>query len=364
MRNWFNRQPQESNKEHDRSSAFGRPEEDETASGQKESGTAPDGPEDGPSAEERRAERAAEERAGFFGRLVDGLRRSRENFAANVDRIFALHPKVDEEFWTEVEEGLIQADVGVEATMRVIDALRERAERELISESSELIGILKDELVRALGEPGRPPMGEELVVYLVVGVNGTGKTTTIAKLANLHKLQGRKVLLGAADTFRAAAIEQLDVWAERLDVVVVKHERGSDPAAVVYDAVHAARARGVRSLIIDTAGRLHTYVNLMEELKKIKRIAQREGGGAPVHTLLVIDATTGQNGIAQARLFNEALEVNGIALTKLDGTAKGGIAVAIEEELGIPIEYIGIGERMEDLQEFNPTAFVEALIGR
>ncbi|MHB0975918.1 MAG: signal recognition particle-docking protein FtsY [Candidatus Aquicultorales bacterium] len=304
-----------------------------------------------------------QKKTGLFGRLVEGLKKSRENFGANVDDIFELHPVVDEALFDEVEEGLIQADVGVEATLRIVEALRERAKADHISESVELIGTLKEELVKALAGSG-PVMIPDKAVVLVVGVNGTGKTTTIAKLANLMKREGRKVLLGAADTFRAAAVEQLDIWAQRLSVEVVKHERGSDPAAVVFDAVKAAKAREADLLIVDTAGRLHTYVNLMEELKKIKRIAVRESDGMEIRTLLVIDATTGQNGIAQARLFNEALEVDGVILTKLDGTAKGGIAVAIEQELGIPIEYIGIGEKLDDLQPFDAEAFVEALVGR
>ena len=300
---------------------------------------------------------------GIFGRFLKGLRRTRENFAANVDRIFEAHPDISDELWIEMEEGLIQADVGVDATLKIIDALKERVRREKIAESAEVPKILKEELISVLGETGKPPMRDSFVIYLAVGVNGTGKTTTIAKLAHRLKSEGLKVMLAAADTFRAAAIEQLEVWSKRLDVDIVKHERGSDPAAVVYDAVHAAIARGANALIVDTAGRLHTYVNLMEELKKIKRIAEREGRGASVHTLLVIDATTGQNGIAQARLFDDALGVDGIALTKLDGTAKGGIAIAIVKELGIPIEYIGVGEDIDDLEQFEPRSFAEALVG-
>ena len=300
---------------------------------------------------------------GIFGRFLMGLRRTRENFAANVDRIFEAHPDISDELWIEMEEGLIQADVGVDATLKIIDALKERVRREKIAESAEVPKILKEELISVLGETGKPPMRDSFVIYLAVGVNGTGKTTTIAKLAHRLKSEGLKVMLAAADTFRAAAIEQLEVWSKRLDVDIVKHERGSDPAAVVYDAVHAAIARGANALIVDTAGRLHTYVNLMEELKKIKRIAEREGRGASVHTLLVIDATTGQNGIAQARLFDDALGVDGIALTKLDGTAKGGIAIAIVKELGIPIEYIGVGEDIDDLEQFEPRSFAEALVG-
>ncbi len=303
------------------------------------------------------------EKSGIIGRFLKGLRRTRENFAANVDRIFEAHPEIDDELWTELEEGLIQADVGVDATLRMIDALKERVRRERIAESAEVMRALKEEIVAMLGEQGEPPKRDGLVVHLAVGVNGTGKTTTIAKLAHRLKGEGLKVMLAAGDTFRAAAIDQLEAWSKRLGIDIVKHERGSDPAAVVYDAVHAAISRRVDALIVDTAGRLHTYVNLMEELKKMKRIAEREGRGAPVHTLLVIDATTGQNGIAQARLFDEALGVDGIALTKLDGTAKGGIAIAIVQELGIPIEYVGVGEDIDDLERFDPESFAEALVG-
>lgn len=306
-----------------------------------------------------------EKKQSWFSRLKSGLSKSRENIVGQISGLVRLRGKIDDELWDDMEAILIQADVGVESTMRIIDNLRDRVARERVTEAEKLNDFLKDELVSILQTNGEKPAEQKTgrKIYLVVGVNGTGKTTTIAKLARNFTRNGESVLLGAADTFRAAAVEQLDIWAKRLNVDIVKHERGADPAAVVYDAIHAASARKSDVLLIDTAGRLHTYSNLMEELKKIKRIADREKGNAEVITLLVLDATTGQNGISQARLFNEALEINGIVLTKLDGTAKGGIVLAIEQELGIPIRYVGVGESMDDLQEFKAEEFVTALVG-
>lgn len=306
-----------------------------------------------------------EETISWFHRLKKGLAKSRENIVGQISSLLSLHGTIDEELWEDIEAILIQADIGIQSTMRIIDNLRGRAAAERITESEQLIDILKEELVDILRSETPKALASKATrhIYLIVGVNGTGKTTTIAKLARNFTKSGKSVLLGAADTFRAAAVEQLTIWANRLGVDIIKHERGSDPAAVVYDAVHAAHARSCEFLLIDTAGRLHTYVNLMEELKKIKRIAEREKGDAEVITLLVIDATTGQNGIAQARLFDEALAVDGIVLTKLDGTAKGGIVLAIQDELKIPIYFVGVGEGMDDLQEFKPEEFVEALVG-
>ncbi len=305
-----------------------------------------------------------EEQASWFQRLKNGLVKSRENIVGQISDLLSLSGKIDDELWDDIEAILIQADIGVQSTMRIIDNLKYKVAEERVTEAGQIIDLLKDELVEIL-RTGAPETLHDKAgrrIYLIVGVNGTGKTTTIAKLARSFLKNKKSVLLGAADTFRAAAVEQLAIWAKRLDVDIIKHERGSDPAAVVYDAVHAANARKSDILLIDTAGRLHTYVNLMEELKKIKRIAEREKGDAEVITLLVIDATTGQNGIAQARLFDEALTVDGIVLTKLDGTAKGGIVLAIQDELKIPIRYVGVGEGMDDLQEFKPDEFVEALI--
>lgn len=311
-------------------------------------------------------ETQAEESLSWFQRLKLGLVKSRENIVGQISNLLSLRGKIDDELWDDIEAILIQADIGVQSTMRIIDNLRDRVIEERISEPSLIIGLLKEELVNILRTEAAQTVHNKATrrIYLIVGVNGTGKTTTIAKLARRFLKEGASVMLGAADTFRAAAVEQLDIWAKRLNVDIVKHERGADPAAVVYDAIHAAHARKTDILLIDTAGRLHTYVNLMEELKKIKRIAEREKGDAEVITLLVIDATTGQNGIAQARLFDEALKVDGIVLTKLDGTAKGGIVLAIQDELKIPIRYVGVGEGMDDLQEFNPEEFVEALVGQ
>lgn len=306
-----------------------------------------------------------EETESWFSRLKKGLTKSRENIVGKISTIITLRGKIDDELWDEIEAILIQADLGVSSTMKVIDNLRERVERERISDAEPVMGLLKEELTDILKSQPAQTLHDTQSrrIYLIVGVNGTGKTTTIAKLARSFVKEGRGVLLGAADTFRAAAVEQLDIWAKRLGVDIVKHERGADPAAVVYDAIHAAHARRAEVLLIDTAGRLHTYVNLMEELKKIKRIAERERGDAELETLLVIDATTGQNGIAQARLFDEALNVDGIVLTKLDGTAKGGIVLAILDELAIPIRYVGVGEGMDDLKPFNADEFIEALVG-
>lgn len=306
-----------------------------------------------------------EQKVSWFARLKTGLTKSRENIVGQITGLLSLRGSIDEELWDDIEAILIQADIGMQSTMSIIDNLRDRVDRDRIKDPNLIIDLLKDELVYILKE--NAPQTEHdhagRRIYLIVGVNGTGKTTTIAKLARSFTKSGKSVLLGAADTFRAAAVEQLDIWARRLKVDIVKHERGADPAAVVYDAIHAANARKTEILLIDTAGRLHTYVNLMEELKKIKRIADREKGEAELETLLVIDATTGQNGIAQARLFDEALEVDGIVLTKLDGTAKGGIILAIQEELKIPVRFVGVGEGMDDLQQFEPDEFVQALVG-
>lgn len=280
--------------------------------------------------------------------------------------VFSRHAIFDETVWRELEDVLIRADVGVEATVTLVETLKSLAVTGKIAEPTALLPALKEELTAILTSENcrkaSPPKSPGLTVYLMAGVNGTGKTTTIAKLAYLTKKKGEKVLLAAADTFRAAAIEQLEEWGKRLGVDVIKHQRGADASAVVFDAVQAARSRNVKALFVDTAGRLHTYDHLMEELKKIKRIAVREAGEEAVITWLVVDAGTGQNAISQARRFDEAIGVDGIILSKLDGTAKGGIVVAVKAELGIPVRYVGIGEKMTDLQEFSPTDFVRALL--
>lgn len=306
----------------------------------------------------------AEEKRGLFGRLRERLTKTRSSLVENVRRVFAGRVRIDDEVFDDLEAVLIQADLGVETTQVILDDMRRIARERRIESPEQLYAVLKDELVRML-EPGDHAVQwdspQKPRVVLVVGVNGSGKTTTIAKLAAHAMAGGRSVLIGAADTFRAAAVDQLTIWSERVGAPVIKHKDGADPAAVAYDAADAAVARGMDCLIIDTAGRLHTKVNLMEELKKIQRVIGKRISGAPHEVLLVLDATTGQNGLQQARVFTDALQVTGIVITKLDGTAKGGIAVAIQTQLGIPIKYIGVGEAIEDLQPFDPKQFVDAL---
>lgn len=298
----------------------------------------------------------------WMERLKGGLSKSRHNLVSKLKAIFSRFSSIDDELWDEVEEALISADVGVQATLKMIDDLKARVQEERVSEPDRIFDLLREELMSILRYEGPEIPEDNLVILMMIGVNGVGKTTTIAKMGQRFKESGKEVLFVAADTFRAAAIEQLETLAQRIGIKVVKHQRKADPASVVYDAVHAAKSRDIDVMLVDTAGRLHTYVNLMEELKKIRRIIEREAPEAHLEVLLVMDATTGQNGIAQARLFNEALRVNGIVLTKLDGTARGGIVVAIADELKIPIRLIGIGEGMDDLQEFYPEDFIEALL--
>ena len=307
----------------------------------------------------------AEKKIGFFGRLRERLTKTRTSFVSNVRRVLLLRPVIDDEVFEELEQILIEGDLGVETTMGIIEDMRRIARERGLKTSEDLYGVLKEELVQSL-EPGdhsllwtAPDGGPH--VTLIVGVNGSGKTTTIGKLAAQLTKEGKSVILGAADTFRAAAVEQLTIWSERAKVPIIKHKDGADPAAVSFDATDAAIARGINCLIIDTAGRLHTKVNLMQELQKIQRVIGKRLPGAPHDVLLVMDATTGQNALQQAKLFTEALNVTGIVLTKLDGTAKGGIAMAIQRQLNIPIKLIGVGETVEDLQPFNAREFVEAL---
>src|SRR5213596_2373515 len=302
--------------------------------------------------EERVEERAAE--PGFLGRLRDSLGKSRR--ALTGELAAAAFDPADDEAWERLEEALIAADVGVPATAELVQRLEARGVTGNLTEA------LVDEASSLLGEPGTLAIRERPSVLLVVGVNGTGKTTTIGKLAYHLNEHGRSVIVAAADTFRAAAEEQLEIWAERSAADFVGSERGGDPAAVAYDAIEAAKARGRDVVIVDTAGRLHTQVNLMEELGKVHRVIARRLEGAPHETLLVIDATTGQNGVQQARLFGDAVEVTGVALTKLDGSARGGIAVAIAHELGLPVKLIGIGESLEDLRPFDADDFARALV--
>jgi fused signal recognition particle receptor len=305
------------------------------------------------------------EQPGFFGRMREAVTRTRESFSSKIGDLVAMTRDVDEAALTELENALLASDLGVQTTTEVIDALRDRARHEAIHGGEELRELLKEELGKILKAPSRPipdPDAPPKVTFLV-GVNGTGKTTTSGKLAAWYRERDRSVLLCAADTFRAAAIEQLEVWAARSGVEMIKTRQGGDPAAVLYDAASAATARHIQDLIVDTAGRLHTKSGLMDELDKMRRTAAKLVPDAPHEVLLVMDATTGQNGLQQARLFTQSAGVTGIVLTKLDGTAKGGIAVAIARELNLPVRFIGIGEKMTDLLEFMPEAFVAALVG-
>jgi fused signal recognition particle receptor len=300
------------------------------------------------------ADESAEEQAGFFGRLRESLSKSRR--ALTQQLAVGVFDPADEEAWERLEEALIGADVGVPATAELVRRLEARGGITSLEQP------LVEELAALLGEPGTLNVSARPSVVLVVGVNGTGKTTTIGKLAAKLAEHGHSVLLGAADTFRAAAEEQLEVWAKRAGADFVGSARGGDPAAVAYDAIEAASSRGRDVVIVDTAGRLHTQTNLMEELTKVRRVITGRLEGAPHETLLVVDATTGQNGLQQARLFGEAVDVTGVALTKLDGSAKGGIAVAIAHELGLPVKLVGVGEGLEDLRPFDPQEFARALV--
>lgn len=297
----------------------------------------------------------------FFDRLKEGLAKTRKNLVDRVEHIF-IGKKIDAETLSELEEALISADLGVRTSAEIVEFLREKAGKGEITDISNVREYLKEEMAAMLG-PSRHLgiSGKGPFVILTVGVNGVGKTTTIGKLAGRFISEGRTVLLAAADTFRAAAIEQLEVWAGRTGCQIIKHQSGSDPAAVAFDAIEAAKARNIDVVIVDTAGRLHTKSPLMEELKKVKRVIGKALPGAPHETLLVVDATTGQNALRQAEMFNSAIGVSGVALTKLDGTAKGGIVFAISRELGIPIRIIGIGEKIEDLRDFDTREFVKAL---
>ncbi len=304
----------------------------------------------------------SEEKKGFFKRLVSGLTKTRNNIVSGMDAVFHGFSHIDEEFYEELEEILVMGDIGVRATESIIENLQQKVKEQHIKEPIECKQLLIDSIREQMKtEEAAYRFEEELSVVLVIGVNGVGKTTTIGKLASKLKGQGRKVILGAADTFRAAAGEQLAEWSRRAGVEMIGGQEGADPAAVVYDAVQAAKARKADVLLVDTAGRLHNKKNLMEELKKINRILEREFPEAFRETLVVLDATTGQNALNQAKQFSEVAEITGIVLTKMDGTAKGGIAVAIQSELGIPVKYIGVGETIEDLQKFDADAFVDAL---
>ncbi len=298
---------------------------------------------------------------GFFEKLKAGLTKTKESVFGQVNSLFKRFVRVDEDMLEELEELLIMADVGFASSEEIIEKLRERIRDERISDPEAAKAALCSILEEMIGEAEPLKLDTKPSVILVIGVNGVGKTTSIAKIANRLKADGKNVLLAAADTFRAAAIDQLSVWAERVGVELIKHDEGGDPAAVVYDAVNAAKKRGCDVLIIDTAGRLHNKKNLMDELAKINRVIDRELPDASRETLLVLDATTGQNAVNQAKEFKNAADITGLVLTKLDGTAKGGIVFSIKKELDIPVKFIGVGEKTDDMQEFSSTDFVKAL---
>ena len=302
------------------------------------------------------------EKQGFFKRLVSGLTKTRDNIVSGMDSIFHGFSSIDEDFYEELEETLIMGDIGVNTTMEILDNLRDKVKEQHIKEPIECRQILIDSIKEQMnvGETAYDFENKKSVVF-VIGVNGVGKTTTIGKLAGKLRSENKRVMLAAADTFRAAAGEQLKEWANRANCDMIGGQEGSDPAAVVFDAVAAAKSRNIDVLLCDTAGRLHNKKNLMEELKKINRVIDREYPEAHKETLVVLDATTGQNALAQAKQFNEVSDIDGVILTKMDGTAKGGIAVAIQAELGIPVKYIGVGETMDDLQKFDADEFVNAL---
>ncbi|HEY8416443.1 MAG TPA: signal recognition particle-docking protein FtsY [Limnochordales bacterium] len=299
---------------------------------------------------------------GWLQRLRDGLARTRAGLVERVEGLLG-GGRIDESVYEGLEEALIQADMGVATTMRIMDGLRERVRREAVRDPAAVKGLLQEEILAVLKPVARPLLRapEGLTGMLIVGVNGAGKTTSVGKLAHRFRQEGRRVVIGAADTFRAAAIEQLQVWGQRSGATVIAHQAGADPAAVAFDAAQAALARGADVLLVDTAGRLQTRTNLMEELKKVHRVLKDRLGQHLTEVLLVLDATTGQNGLSQARLFGQAVPLTGIILTKLDGTAKGGIVVAIAGELGLPVKLVGVGEGVDDLQDFDPEAFVKAL---
>jgi fused signal recognition particle receptor len=303
------------------------------------------------------------QKPGFLDRMKQAVQRTRENLSERIEEVVSLGKEIDRSTLDDLEATLLGADLGNTTTQEVLAALREKVDRKQIGNVEELKRVLKEELLNILSRANMQPATavEPPEVILVVGVNGTGKTTTIGKLASVLRSQGKTVLLAAADTFRAAAIEQLEIWGERTGVEVIKTKPGGDPSAVLFDALQAAKARNTDYVIVDTAGRLHTKSNLMDELSKMRRTAQRIIPGSPHETLQVMDATTGQNGLQQARLFTESAGVTGIVLTKLDGTAKGGIVVAISRELGVPVRYVGVGEKQGDLLPFDPRGFVDSL---
>ena len=302
-----------------------------------------------------------EKKAGFFAKIKEGLSKTRDNIMSSVDNVLKAFVKIDEDLFEELEEALIMADIGVETSLYIIEQLREKVKEERVTEASEVKGLLIKVISEILEKDDGPLELPSPTVILVIGVNGVGKTTTIGKLAHNYQSEGKSVLLAAADTFRAAAIDQLQIWGDRNNCEVIKHQENSDPAAVVFDAVNAAKARKTDILICDTAGRLHNKKNLMEELRKIAKVIDREYPDAHTEVFLVLDSTTGQNALQQARLFKEVADITGLVLTKLDGTAKGGIVLAIKHDMNIPVRYIGVGEQINDLQPFDSKEFAKAL---
>ena len=298
---------------------------------------------------------------GIFQKIKSGLQKTRQSIVGGVSQVFRSFQSIDEELYEELEETLIMADIGAVTSERIVEALRQKVKEEKCKDPSLLTGMLKEIIAGMLQGDSQLHLPQKPAMILVIGVNGVGKTTTIGKLAYQLKEQGNRVILGAADTFRAAAIDQLQIWADRAGVELIKHKEGADPAAVVFDTISAAKARKADVMICDTAGRLHNKKNLMDELSKINRVIDRELPDTSKEVLLVLDATTGQNAVNQAREFMQAAGITGIVLTKLDGTARGGIIIAIKEELGLPVKYIGVGEQIDDLQPFDPQQFVDAL---
>ena len=300
---------------------------------------------------------------GLFSKIKEGLRKTKESMISGMQRVVNSFTKIDEDLFEQLEETMIMSDMGVETSVEICEKLRKRVKERGVTDPGKIMELIQEIISEMMGEDVALDLSTTPSVILVIGVNGAGKTTTIGKLCHQYKQQGKKVLVAAADTFRAAAIDQLEVWTQRAGVDLVKHAEGSDPAAVVFDAVTAAKARKTDVLICDTAGRLHNKKNLMEELRKINRIINQQAEGCAVETLLVLDATTGQNAVNQARLFNEVADITGIVLTKLDGTGKGGMVVALHQEFELPTFFIGLGEQPEDLQPFSPEYYADALFG-
>ncbi len=306
-------------------------------------------------------EEETQTKTGFFNKILSGLDKTRKNILNSVDNVLKAFVSIDEELFEELEEALIMSDIGVDSSLKIINGVKERVKAERVTEVSKVKQLIVEEITKILTENNEEFSLPNPSVILVIGVNGVGKTTTIGKIASIYKKQGKKVLIAAADTFRAAAIDQLEVWGKRSNIEVIKHQEGADPAAVVYDAVQASKARKIDLLVVDTAGRLHNKKNLMDELSKISRVIAREYEQAHTEVFLVLDATTGQNAMQQAKLFKEAANITGIVLTKLDGTAKGGIVISIKNELNVPVRFIGVGEGIDDLREFDAEEFAKAL---